>query len=247
MSDATIIDVTFTDAETGEEFLRLKLPVRQLPKRDAPITLSKVDWLVVDSTPSRTEDIVKGGKVSLVLRKVQYVDPNTILFSLPTVADVIPEDLGEGDLSGALRLHEDDWLQLELIPQEALSRVEGELQAVRAVRSNERQGAGFKQLHVRKALPAPFEGKPLALVELRGLFGVEHPVAWRSGAKALKDCFAFTLTSGAWIYGQARNGFVTALGLTTRDDEAVGRLTGLRLIDWCAGEVYEAEHGRPLP
>ena len=96
MSDATIIDVTFTDAETGDEFLKLKMPVRQLPQREVTMTLGKVDWLVVDTTPSRTEEIVKSGKVSLVLRKVQAVDANTILFSLPTVADVIPEEVVAG-------------------------------------------------------------------------------------------------------------------------------------------------------
>ena len=118
------------------------------------MTLGKVDWLVLDTTPSWVEEIVKAGKVSLVLRKVQYVDPNTILFSLPTVADVIPEELVEGE--PALRMHEDDWLQLELVPQEVVGKAQRDLEAIKVVLASEREKAGFKRLHIRKALHSPF-------------------------------------------------------------------------------------------
>lgn len=241
MSGATIIDVTFTDAETGDEFLKLKMPVRQLPQREATMTLGKVDWLVVDTTPSRTEEIVKAGKVSLVLRKVQAVDANTILFSLPTVADVIPEEVVAGE--PALRLHEDDWLQLELVPQELVGKAKTDLEAIKGVLEREREGKGFKRLHIRKALPSPFADRVLLLSTLREAFGAERPVAYRSTRGVLKDCFAFGLPSGVWLYGQGREGVVVGLGLTMRDDQALGRLERLTLIDWCVAEVYEMPHG----
>ena len=243
MSDTAIIDVTFIDAETSDEFMKLKVPLRQLPVRDTTLTIGKDDWLLVDVTPSRTEEIVKAGKVSLVLRKVQYIDPNSILFSLPTVADVIPEEVTEGDLSNALQMHEDDWLQLELVPRETVFEAQADLEAVRKVLADERQGAGFKRLHVRIELPAPFEEHPRSLASLRGVFGAEHPVAYRNGGGALKGCFAFKLPSGVWVYGHAIGDQVNALGLTAPDDEALSRLDGLTLIDWCAGEVYEVKHG----
>ncbi len=243
MSDTAIIDVTFIDAETSDEFMKLKVPLRQLPKRDTTLTIGKDDWLLVDVTPSRTEEIVKAGKASLVLRKVQYIDPNTILFSLPTVADVIPEEVTEGELSNALQMHEDDWLQLELVPKETVFEAQGDLEAVRAVLAQERQGAGFKRLHVRIELPAPFEEHARSLASLKALFGAVHPVAYKGGGGALKGCFAFKLASGVWVYGQAAGDQVSCLGLTAPDDEALTRLDGLTLIDWCAGEVYEVKHG----
>ncbi|MDP1823066.1 MAG: hypothetical protein Q8L48_07490 [Archangium sp.] len=234
MSGAEIIDVTFVDADTGEAFLKLKYPARQVPTSE--VTLGKDHWLVVEATPS-------AGALRLVLRKVQYVDPATILFSLPTVADVIPEEVTEGGLGEALRLHEDDWLQLELVPREVVHRAAGDLDAVKAVLAQEREGLGFKRLHLRKGLAAPFAARELRLDSLRALFGAERPVAYSSGSQPLKDCFAFPLPSGASLYGQASDGRVVGLGLTARDDRALGRLDRLTLIDWCAGEVYEATHG----
>lgn len=238
MSDATIIEVSFTDAETGQEFLKLKLPVRGLPQRDATWTLGQDDWLVVDSTPERIEETMKVRKLSLVLRKVQYVDAKAIRFSLPTVADLIPEEETEGgSMENALRLHEDDWLQLELVPKEVVPQAAADLEAVKAVLSNEREGAGFKRLHIRKALPAPFAAHSFSMATLRGYFGAERPVAYKGHPSPLKNCFALILASGAWIYGHAAAGQVVSLGLTTRDEHALNRLEALALIDWCAGKV----------
>lgn len=228
MSATSIIDVTFVDAATGKAFLVLKLPLRGVPARDATWTLGKDDWLVVDSTPSRPEEVIKLGRVSLVLRKLQLVDANAILFSVPTVADVIPEQVVEGgSLENALRLNEDDWLQLELVPSEVLPRLQADLEAVRAVLAQERQGAGFKRLHLRKAQPLLFRLTP---GELRARYGTQRPVAYQGASSPLKDCFAFTLPSGAALYGQADEDRIVALGLTTHDEEGA---RGLSLIDWC--------------
>ena len=182
-------------------------------------------------------------RVRIALRKAEYVDPSTILFSLPTVADEIPEDLVAGAIADAVPLHQDDWLQLELMPRDVVPRTSAELAAIKKVLAEEREGVGFKRLHVRKAIPAPFEGSALTLGTLRTLFSPERRVSWLGIAGTLKDCFAFLLPSGAWLYGQERAGKIVALGLTARDAEAVDRLEGLTLIDWCAGEVYEAPHG----
>lgn len=228
MSGSEIIDVTFIDVDTQQEFLKLKYPLRRVPAVESMLKLGKEEWLVVDVQQ------LAAGAVKVFLRKVlKSIDPSTILFSLPTVADEIPEEV-PGDQTGALRLHEDDWLQLELVPREVVSHASTDLLAIRAVLANERQGAGFKQLHVRKGLAAPFAGHPLALRTLSERFGAEHRVAYLKGKGVLKDCFAFLLPSGASLYGQQRGGQIVAVGLTTRDPSPV---EGLMLVDWIAGEV----------
>ena len=228
MSDATIIDVAFIDVDTELEFLKLKYPLRQVPGLESMLKLGKEEWLVVD-----VQQVATGG-VKLFLRKVlKSIDPGTILFSLPTVADEIPEEV-PGEQAGALRLHEDDWLQLELLPVEVVNQASTDLQAIRAVLASERRGPGFEQLHVRKGLAAPFAGHPLELRALRERFGTEHPIAYLKGKGVLKGGFAFLLPSGGSLYGQERGGQVVALGLTTRDPCPV---EGLTLIDWIAAEV----------
>lgn len=239
MSETTLVDVTFIDADTSQTFLKLKLPMRQLPPSfDAQTTLrlGKHDWLVLEATPPSAEAVEAAGALKLVMRKLPSIDLSTVLFSLPTVADVIPEDL-EGEPSGALRLHEDDWLQLELVPTEVAAAAQPDLDAIKAVLDDERTGAGFQRLHVRKALPAPWAAKELRLAALEALFGPSHPVAWRSATAALKGCFAFPLPSGAWLYGQAPAGRVVALGLVGRDEQVAAQVGGLTLIDWCAAGV----------
>lgn len=225
MSGVTIIDVTFVDAEQGTEFLKLKLPLRGLPEVQASMPLGKDTWLVVD----RVDDLAKS-TCRLFLRKAELVDAHAILFSLPTVADVIPEEVvAGGSLTDALRLHEDDWLQLELMPEGI--DVRGELAAIREVLTHQREGAGFKKLHLRRQFQSPFAGRGLRREKLRELFGTERPVAWKSGTAPLKDCFAFTLPDGTSLYGQACEGEVIALGMTARI--ALPLLPQAVLIDWC--------------
>ncbi len=234
---ATLIDVTFVDDETGQPFLKLKLPARLLPSAFAAHTLMALgtdDWAVLRATPGTADEFIAAGRLELVMRKVQPVDPSTLLFSLPTVADEIPqvEEPAPAD-APVFRLTEDDWLQLELIPTAQRPQVQADLDAVQAVVTHERAGVGFKQLHVRKALPAPFARAPLPLADLRARFGPERPVAWVDHAGVLTGCFAFTLPSGAVLYGQARDGLVVALGLSALEPEVAASL-GLALIDWCA-------------
>ncbi len=225
MSDVTIIDVTFIDAEQGTEFLKLKMPLRGLPDAQESITLGKDTWLVVD----RVDDAAKS-TCRLFLRKAQKVNAHEILFSLPTVADVIPEEVvAGGSLSGALRLHEDDWLQLELLP--AGLDVSAELAAIRQVISQEKEGAGFKKLHLRKQFPSPFAGRGLRLEALRAQFGTEKPLVWKSGTAPLNNCFAFEFPGGTWLYGQAASGEVLSMGLTARG--STPPLADVVLIDWC--------------
>lgn len=225
MSGVTIIDVSFVDAEQGTEFLQLKMPLRGLPGAQESITLGKDTWLVVD----RVDDLAKS-TCRLFLRKAQVANAHDILFSLPTVADVIPEDVvPNGSLTNALRLHEDDWLQLELMP--AGVDVSTEFAAIRDVTTNQREGAGFKKLHLRKRFQSPLAGLGLGQEKLRELFGAERPAAWKNSTAPLKDCFAFTLPDGTSLYGQARKGEVIALGMTAR--VALPQLPQLALIDWC--------------
>ena len=235
MNDATIIDVTFVDADTEKPFLRLKLPLRQLAT--PTMTLGKDEWFVVGATPSDIAEVEKTGVVRLLLRKVQSVDPDTILFSLPTGADGIPEPVPvDRDLS-SFRLSEDDWLQLELVPAEVVDQAQPDLDAIRRILDHERQGIGFKHLHVRKALPHPFVGKELRLETLSADFGASRTVAYVGSKGVLPGCFAFELASGAVLYGQADAGRVVSLGLSAPDEDALARLGGLTLIDWCAAEA----------
>ena len=238
---ASIVDVTFIDADSGQTFLQLKLPARQLPESfDAATTLNlgKDDWQVVEASPASAAEFIAGGKLTLRLRRLQVIDPRDILFSLPTVADEVPKAVPPTG-SAVLTLHEDDWLQLELVPRELVTRVEPDLAAIRKVLAAERQGPGFKRLHIRKALPAPFADRALTLASLERRFGARRTVAWSSQPGDVEHGFAFALPTGGVLYGAGDGPNVAALGVDRLDADmkALCADERLALVDWCLATV----------
>ncbi|MBK7862224.1 MAG: hypothetical protein IPJ65_27180 [Archangiaceae bacterium] len=231
---ARIFDVTFIDADSGQTFLRLKLPARQLPESFSPATLlnlGKDDWQVVTAQPESTQGLASGAAVVLTLRKVSAIDPRELLFSLPTVADEVPALTAEGRGEVLLQLTEDDWLQHELLPVELRARIDAELAAVREVLEHSRRGSGFERLHLRKALPRPFEGRALRVEALATRFGAPGVVAAQAGF--FEHSFAFAVPGGV-LYGEALEGAVRAMGLSSRAVEVAALCADERLlrVDW---------------
>lgn len=237
---AALVDVTFIDADTGQTFLQLKVPARQLPERfDAATTLNlgKDDWHVIEATPAESSAFIASGKLTLRLKRLDAIDVRDILFSVPTVADEVPKALpGSGAL---LKLHEDDWLQHELVPVELEAALAHDLDAIRKVLDTERQGPGFKRLHIRKAVPAPFAQRVLPLATLEQRFGAPRTVAWSNAPGLVEHGFAFVLPDGATLYGVAHGPRVAQLGIDRRDAGLEGLCADERLVlvDWCRAET----------
>lgn len=236
---AEIIDVTFVDADTGQTFLQLKLPARQLPESFSAATtlnLGKDDWQVIEAAPVTAAEFVASRRLTLRMRKLQAIDPREILFSLPTVADVVPQVVppAAGAPEPLLTLHEDDWLQLELVPEEVAERTQPDLDAIAKVLSTARKGPGFERLHIRKALPAPFSHRVLEVAALQRRFGAGGAIAAPGGV--LEGGFAFGLPGGGVLYGQSDGPRVSALGLRRREDDAAELMRDERLVlvDWVA-------------
>src|SRR5688572_21762880 len=120
MPNDITIRVTFYSADTGQVFATSEIPASSLPESFLVATtlhLGDEDWEVVSADPPTAEEFRKTGALSLRLRRVARMDPNEILYSLPTLSDAIPETDPGSRASGrrVLRLHEDDWRQIELI------------------------------------------------------------------------------------------------------------------------------------
>ncbi|MHB8877651.1 MAG: hypothetical protein ACYC8T_28500 [Myxococcaceae bacterium] len=259
MSGSSLVEVTFVDAGTGEEFLRLKFPARQLPDSFGAQTtmhLGKDDWLVVEASPPTALEFVASGALKLRMRKLEQVDPSKLLFSLPTVADEIPQPVEAPSApEPLLRLPEDDWLQLELLPREAEAAARRELSAIQQILDHERSGEGFKKLHLRKALAHPFAARPLSFEELCAAAGdpPERPIAWAQGSGVLEGGFALCLPSGLVLYGQRSPAGVTGLGVAPKPprepSRAAGELShlmaslGLLLADWCRARLVDDPAG----
>ena len=237
---AAIVNVTFIDTDTGNTFLQLKLPARQLPDSFATATtlnLGKDDWQVVEASPATSAEFIARGALTLRLKKLQKIDPKDLLFSLPTIADPVPQPV-PGDGEPLLKLHEDDWLQLELVPAEIEPRLESDLLAIRRVLEHERQGAGFKQLHIRNAVRVPFAFRELPLAALEQRFGRRWPLAWHSSPGLARHTFAFPLVKGA-LYGTVDGPRVAQLAVDRADADVRDFCLAERLllVDWVRAAV----------
>jgi hypothetical protein len=115
---ADLIEVTLVDAKSGQRFSTTELPVDQLPETFELSTTMHIgadDWRVERADPIDRAGYVASGRLTLVLRKTESVDPSKVLFSLPTLEDALPP-MREPDSSSAYEMHEDDWRQNVRLP-----------------------------------------------------------------------------------------------------------------------------------
>jgi hypothetical protein len=255
--DHEVVHVRFYDQATGGRFAESRVPAGQLPQSfEARTTLhlNDVDWEVVEARPATSAEFRRSGKLTLILRRVvtAAVDPGELLFSLPTIAnDALPPVVpGSSKLDvHTIEIHEDDWRQVEWVSASAGDAIAAELEAVRRIYDQERQGVGFKKLHLRRAIPVPLAGRSFSLADLRSALG---PAAtWLAGfaylgvAGVVDSSFAVRLISSIEIFGLAPGGAVQAVCFANTRTNNVPRpdvenLAGfaaahdLVLVDWCA-------------
>jgi hypothetical protein len=236
------VKVTFIDAETATIVGQAVLEPEELPESFAATTtlhLGSDDWQVVEADPMTRRDYAIRGRLLLRLRRVQLIDPKDVLFSLPTVEDLLPA-LGEaGDDSGC-QLHEDDWRQWEFVARRLSADIEAELEAVRAVRS-QAVGVGFKTCHLRQRIPDPLAGIDLRESEVAS--AMEAAGAARTdvavGCRRVEGGFAFQWPGGT-VYGTEDRGRVTCLAITDRPEPALLNLAislDLVLVDWVRADT----------
>jgi hypothetical protein len=236
----TTIRVTFVDAARDVVFGEADLPAERLPESFAAATtlhLGDSEWQVERAEPAERRDFVATGRLRLVLSKIEWVDPQTILFSLPTIENTMPP-LVDDDVTGAFAMHEDDWRQRELVSTAFAPEIVAELAAIQALLAAQ-TGAGFATLHVRERLPTPLHGQHLALADVEAALGRPARRDLTVGGQRVAGGFALE-SAGARVYGYEHEGRVAALGVVDGLPPALAELArarGLVLVDWCAATV----------
>jgi hypothetical protein len=173
-----------------------------------------------------------------------------LLFSLPTICDMIPSTVVGTSKLGmrVLELHEDDWRQIELIAGSQHADVDAGLAAVRAIYDDERVPSGaFRKLHVRKEAANPLPDCNLSIARLCSYFSSLTPldgIAYRGASGLIEGGFALCGRSGLCLYGIQEGGAVRVLALhphpargeidnDSRSLAALMRDHDLCLVDWC--------------
>ncbi len=249
----TLIDDA-TDAMIGESEVELE----NVPESFRPETIlliSDQEWSVVQAEPTTRDEYVESGQVVLRLERVEHVDPKKILFSLPTIWHSVPPTEGPLLEGRELLLHEDDWRQVELVSRSLERVVNEELAEIAEVSSTSRvEGAGYRNIHVRKRLEHPLQGVDLPLERLRKAFesANETRVVLHESSNCVSRSFSFFLTRHFALYGLENAARVEVLAAADLGHEqgSVPPLHEIRqlaarydllVVDWCGGRAAGAD------
>jgi hypothetical protein len=235
--------VVFVDAASGTPFGRTELPADRLPDALGPgqrLHLDDDEWEIVGARPATATEAVAAGELTLTLRRpVVMTSPGNILYSLPTIANLLPVTDPTAPSAGRLELHEDEWRQIEYVDRALRSMVERELAWVRRIHAEHRSGPGFTSLHLRDEPARPLDGYAVRALLPAG--GRAYPgFGFREVPGLVADGFAVEFP-GTIVYGTR-----DVLAMRERPDAtlmpaltAMARAWDLMLVDWCRAEIVE--------
>ncbi|MGR8932273.1 MAG: hypothetical protein ACU836_16715 [Gammaproteobacteria bacterium] len=229
--DHKLIEVQFFEGNKTAPFAKSKLPLVQLPDTfevDTTLNLAGEDWRVLAAEPPRKSEFGKIGKLKLYLAKdeVISVDPEELLYSLPTLNNDRPAVEYAESLQHAVVFSEDGWRQVEFISQAYEASIAEELEAIHRIYENHSVGSGFTELHLRQKITEPLSDKPLTLSSLYTFFAIEQAfsgVAFNTAAATIVGGFALYTRSAWLLWGQA---------------DAADNITSLNLSQTEASEIH---------
>lgn len=249
--DFKVIGVEFYEGKSSTPFAASDVPIDQLPDTfeiNTTMNLGENDWRVVDAKPIEKTEFRKGGKLKLYLAKVEttMVDPNELLYSLPTINDSLASLEDSESLENITVVREDDWRQFEFIAKHHETLIDGEFEAIQTIYENHREGPGFNQLHIRKAIAEPLSDTAISISSLKESFSIERDyagIAFNNAAATIVNGFAFSTKSGWLLWGQLDDtGHIAILNLSetqnsnveeiAKDIDSLAKKHELFLVDW---------------
>lgn len=174
------------------------------------------------------------------------VNPQDILFSLPTINDDLPSALSEGHfLTDALALHEDDWRQFEWVSASLQPLVLKELAEIDKIWSSFSVPSGnytaFKKLHVRQLLPKPI-AHLIPAASLESLFPTEwQHLTFHGHSSALRNVVA-TRVGGLIFYAGTDNGYLLCWGLYREQSPNLDHETALKITQFMQDQALLLVH-----
>ena len=249
--DKSVIEVRFYEGKSETPFAVSNVPIDQLPDTfeiDTTMHLGNDDWRVLGAEPAQKSKFKKSGMLDLFLDKseITQVDPNELLYSLPTINNDIAGVQNAASFEDVAVLREDDWRQFEFIDQRNESLINEEFNDIKNIYENHREGIGFKNLHVRKKIVSPLEKVNLTINALEKSFDLAsnyNGVAFNSAAATIVGSFALKTKSGWLLWGQVnKSGVITALNLAQMEESNIVAIEnkidnflktyGLYLVEW---------------
>jgi hypothetical protein len=210
--------VEFIDDESQKPFFQERTPLDRLPASfdvETTVEVAGNRWIVVKADPVQSAHALRSRRLKLWVRKLQKLDPSKLLFGLPTINDSLPQgDDPRATPATLFRLAEGDWRQVEFVSLAFLPKVEETFGEIQQVLATQRQGAGFRNVHLRTGIGDPLLpcGIEVADLESRLAFPAAGLQIERWVGQ-VKGGFAYALEEAVRLYGNQEDGIVKTLGL----------------------------------
>jgi len=164
LDEKNTIRLEMIDVSTGKTMGVSEMPPEQLPETfeiETVLHIGESDWKIIEAIPAKSEDFLKTKNLVLKLSKVEKVDPQTILFSVPTICNTIPE-VSDTKLfqTGLCVLQDDDWRQHEFLKVSDKPLIDFEIKKILYTQFKHRKSGDdeiptFDKIHVREKIENP--------------------------------------------------------------------------------------------
>jgi hypothetical protein len=261
------VAVTFVDDGTDTDVAKSDIPLDQLPDTfalDTQLDMAGVPYTVVAAVPQTKSEFAKTKRLTVRLRKLESIDPKSILFSLPSICgSALPECATSAPVGTVLVLHEDDWRQCEFVSVEHRSAASSEFSAIRDIHATAAAKVGWRKIHVRERIPRPLPNGILWM-DVASLIGNCESLggmAFGDPAKPILGSKAIRFSDSVVLWGvEAGNGLaalcvenIEAASVSTIDSlKRVAGRYALVFVHWCRcqafvpdGETIEFAVGNP--
>ena len=173
------IKVQFIDNSNGQLIGISEMVPDQLPETfeiATTLNLKGEEWIIEDAIPANASDFIQSKQLILKMGRVQYMNPQDILFTIPTISSELPVTNESAIFTGlALTILEDDWRQNEFLHTAAMPLVTGEIEKIKLIWKNNSNSinetfTAFDKIHVRDNIGEPkLDIEFNALINLLGI------------------------------------------------------------------------------
>ncbi len=245
------IRVEFIDNHTKQIFSFADMQVEQLPdsfELNTILTIENSKWVVVRAEPMQSSEFKETRYLKLYLNKIEIINSKKINFSLPTISGDIPNIKPHViAIEKDLRIHLDDWRQIEFFSLENTKLVENELNQIKFIKEHHRlKSFGYSNIHARNKIKQLIANHLLTVNALISTLNVVEQtplnISVDNGEKVIVDGFAFNYCDN-FIYGVADKGVIDILCLYRKNYQVKEIILfmkqyNLGLVDWVVSELF---------
>lgn len=167
---------------------------------------------------------------------------------MPTIASDLPplEPITEPPATDAFTLHEDEWAQIEFLPEAMLPEVRRMLIEFKTFEGQNHVGPGWRNLYIRELKRVPLMVGETALDRLQSLLGTKAGpaplIGSVEGVARVRGGFTIEIGRNVHLYGYADESGIPVIAAKLGSNPDDQRLTdafmklnasdGLVLVDW---------------